>query len=169
MALTLDYEKTPQYVFEACMHLADELSDNGSADTSDTAEYKQRTLPILNGISQVCFPYSDTVQDFGFESGRRPVAPFLTSFEDYIQMDDFIVFSVMPLGLGAYLFADENPTLANTFFVRYQELLHQLEKGFAVSSEDTEDVYFGGGSSTDSAGNKHIYSGWPYGEFTRWD
>ena len=62
----------------------------------------------------------------------------------------------MPYGLAAHLLMQEDPSSANFFQQRYDELLTMLARGMPAESEDIEDIYgtFGGIS--------------PYNEFGMW-
>lgn len=145
---------TAQRVFDIAMGLMDEVNEStGNTDTSDTREYKVRTLFILNALRGELFPYSDT---FSVEEpGKRPILAVIQTFTDVIGMDDFICQTVMPYGLAAHLLLDENPSAASFFMQRYEELREQLAKGFPGVSEPIEDVYGGGMSH-------------PYNDFARW-
>lgn len=132
----------------------DELSDSGEADTADTAEYKNRTLNILNVLGGELFPYSDTYE---FDTpGERPIMRVIESFDDYIDLDDYCCRTVMPYGLVSHLWLDENPTGASFCQQRYDELKEQLKRGLPMASEDITDIYgsYGGIS--------------PYNEFSMW-
>ena len=145
---------TAQDVFETTMGLIDEVNDQGQTDTEDTAEYKNRTLSILNVLRGELYPYSDTYE-LG-EPGVRPIVAVIENFDDPIGLDDYICQSVMPYGLAAHLLLDENPSTAAFFQQRYDELKLQLSRGLPVVSEDVEDVYgFRGGID-------------PYNEFGMW-
>ena len=135
---------TAQEVFEYAMTLMDELNESsGKADTTDTKEYKNRTLAILNILRGQLYPYSDTY--ITGESGKRPIAEKITDFVTPIGLDDYICQSVMPYGLAAHLLMQEDPSSANL-----------LARGMPAESEDIEDIYgaFGGIS--------------PYNEFGMW-
>jgi hypothetical protein len=145
---------TAQQVFDLAMGLMAEVNETtGVTDTSDTKEYKVRTLFILNTLRGELFPFSDTFSVS--EPGKRPVLPVIDSFESVIGMDDYICQSVMPYGLAAHLQLDENTANASFFQQRYEELRDKLAKGFPQASEAIEDVYGGGMSH-------------PYNEFSRW-
>lgn len=52
---------TIQQVFDMAIHLMDEQNESsGATVTSDTNEYKVRTISILNTIMPGLYPYSDT-------------------------------------------------------------------------------------------------------------
>lgn len=131
-----------QGVFELTMALMDELNEQGAADTSDTAEYKHRSLEILNVLQGELFPFSDIYA--ATEPGKRAIAVPIINFTAEIQsLDDFICRSVLPYGLAAHLLMDENPGAASFFQQRYDELKMQLSRGMAAVSEEIEDLYGG--------------------------
>lgn len=141
---------TAQEVFETAMHLMDEVNEStGKADASDTKEYKNRTIPILNILRVECFPASDTYQA---EPGKRPVCPRIEEFESPIGLDDGICQGVLPYGLAANLLLDENPGVAGYFSQRYEELLAAAGRGLPGRSEDITD----------------LYGGIAFGQFARW-
>lgn len=140
-----------QWVFEKAMHLMDEVNEStGAADTADTKEYKNRTLPILNILRVECFFASDTYSVS--KPGKRPVCREITDFESPINLDDGICQGVLPYGLAAHLLLDENPDVAAYFNQRYQELLLQMKNGLPAEAQDIED----------------LYGGIEYGYFARW-
>ena len=110
---------TAQRVFDIAMGLMDEVNESsGATDTSDTREYKVRTLLILNALRGELYPYSDTFT--ASDDGKRPILTVISAFTDIIGMDDYICQTVMPYGLAAQLLADENPTLAGFLQQRYE-------------------------------------------------
>ena len=144
-----------QWIFDTTMGLIDEVNEQtGSTDTTDTREYKVRTLFILNTLRGELYPYSDTFKDI--EPGKRPIVSIIENFDDDIDLDDYICQTVMPYGLAAHLLLDENPTSAAYFNERYEELKAQLARGLPQSSEDIEDVY------------SNYRDGLGYGWFSRW-
>ena len=133
---------TPQWVFEKAMHLMDEGNEStGQADTNDTKEYKNRTLPILNILRIECFPYSDTY--VVTTPGKRPVCPEIKDFDAEIGLDDGICQGVLPYGLAAHLLLDENPAAASYFQQRYEEALNAAKRGLPTAAEDITDLYGG--------------------------
>ena len=142
-----------QSVFDKAMYLIDAQNEStGSTDTSDTTEYKVRTLGILNNLIDDAYPASDTFA-IG-EDGKRPALDDLTSFSDEIKMDPYIVRSVLPCGLAAKLLSEENPTLADFFWQLYEQRLAKARAGVPASFESIEDGM--------------PYGGIEYGEFARW-
>lgn len=143
-----------QTVFDIAMGMMDEVM-NGLTDTSDTKEYKDRTLLILNALAGELYPYSDNYPAAG--DGGRPIAELIRSFRAPIDLDDYICRTVMPYGLAAHLLLDENPSAASFFQQRYEELLRMLRAGgIPKGSEDIEDVYGARGGIS------------PYNEFSAW-
>lgn len=114
---------TAQDIFDMAIFLMDEQNEStGSTDTSDTKEYKSRTLGILNVLRHEVYPYSDTYKNSG---EGRPICPEITDFETPIALDDSIAQGVLPYGLAYHLLLGENDTLASFFSQRYQELIMQ--------------------------------------------
>ena len=144
-------------VFQRAITMMDELSDEGKYKYDDTKEYQNRTLAIINTLQNELYPYSDTFgknQDWAVR--RRPVLAPLDDLYTPIDLDDYAAGTVLPYGLAAHLLMDENPSTANFFQQRYDELKMMLMRGMPSVSEDIEDVYgFRGGIS-------------PYNEFSRW-
>lgn len=146
---------TAQRIFDLAMGLMDEVNEStGATDTSDTREYKNRTLFILNILRGELYPYSDTFK--AAEDGKRPIAKPIEDFATAIDLDDYICESVMPYGLAAHLLLDENPSSAGFFQQRYDELKQLLARGLPAESEDVVDVYGSRGGIE------------PYNEFSRW-
>jgi hypothetical protein len=141
-----------QGVFDLTMALIDELNETGVSDTSDTAEYKHRTLEIINILQGELYLYSDT-----FEApvdGKRSIAIPVINFEEpIVSLDDYICRTVLPYGLAAHLLMDENPAIASTCLQRYEELKRTLSQGMCAGSEEIVDVY-----------GSHF----PYTEFSYW-
>lgn len=133
---------TAQQVFELAMHLMDEGSQStGAADTNETKEYKNRTLPILNILRVECFPVSDTCVVTA--PGKRPVCPEIPDYETPIGLDDVICQGVLPYGLAAHLLLDENPSAASYFQQRYEEALAAARRSIPAEAEDIIDLYGG--------------------------
>lgn len=144
---------TAQTVFELAIALMDSQDANGSANGSDNAEYKNRTLPILNIIAGELYPYSDTYEA---DDEGRPTVTQIKAFDKPIDLDDYICMSIMPYGLAAHLLLAEDPATANFFQQRYDELKTRLSVGMPSVSEDIVDVYGSRGGIN------------PYNEFGEW-
>ncbi len=123
---------TVQQIFDAAIHLMDEQSEtNGSTLTTDTQEYKFRTISILNTILPALYPYSDT---YTFGADSRPVCPALLipadtatpDFQQQIPLDDTLAFGVLPYALAAHLLAGENQELSAWFLNRYNQAFADL-------------------------------------------
>ena len=145
---------TAQRVFDIAMGFMDEVNESGQTVTSDSTEYLNRTLFILNALRGELYPYSDTWEIE--EAGERPIAPVIEDLDSVIGLDDYICQTVMPYGLAAHLLLDENPSAASFFNQRYEELKASLRSGLPTTSEDIEDVYGPNGGI------------WPYNEFGMW-
>lgn len=118
---------TPEWVFARAIHLMDEQSEaNGETTTTDTNEYRMRTLSILNVLRHELFPYSDTFETG--EDGKRIICPELKNFTDEIGLDDVIAQGILPYGLAAHLLLGENDSMASFFNERYAELMQTLAK-----------------------------------------
>lgn len=149
----MSIDKTVQGVFDKAMYLIDAQNEStGSTDNSDTTEYKVRTLGILNTLLDDVYPASDTFA-IG-DSGKRPALDDLAAFTDEIDMDPYIVRSVLPCGLAAKLLSEENPTLADFFWQLYEQRLAKARAGVPASFESIEEGL--------------PYGGIEYGEFARW-
>lgn len=149
----MSIDKTVQGVFDKAMYLIDAQNEStGSTDNSDTTEYKVRTLGILNTLLDDVYPASDTFA-IG-DGGKRPALDDLEDFTDEIDMDPYIVRSVLPCGLAAKLLSEENPTLADFFWQLYEQRLTKARAGVPASFESIEEGL--------------PYGGIEYGEFARW-
>ena len=133
---------TAQDIFELAIALMDSQDANGKADGSDNAEYKNRTLNILNILAVELYPYSDT---YDATDEGRPTVTKIAAFDKPIDLDDGICVGVMPYGLAAHLLVAEDPATANYFQQRYDELKARLSVGMPSVSEDIVDVYGGRG------------------------
>lgn len=147
-------DKTVQGVFDKAIRLIDAQNEStGSTDTADTKEYKLRTLSILNNLIDDAYPASS---NYAVTDGERPALDDLTAFTDEIDMDAYVVRSVLPCGLAAKLLSEENPALADYFQQLYEQRLVKAKLGVPAAFEN-----IGG----DDGG---AYGGIEYGEFSRW-
>ena len=127
-------------IFDAAIHLMDEQNEtNGETRTQDTAEYRYRTLNILNTLRHEVYPYSDTY--VVNEDGTRAICPKIESFEQALNLDDFIAQSVLPYGLAAHLLLGENDTMASFFNQRYAELKIEAKERRTAVWEDIPCMY----------------------------
>ena len=123
------------WVFDRAIGLMDEQNRwNGETRTSDTEEYRVRTLGILNVLRHELYPYSDT---FAAQAGgKRAVCPELKTMEQPIDLDDAVAQGIMPYGLAAHLLLGENDAMAAFFFQRYAELIYAIGCRKAAVWED---------------------------------
>lgn len=127
-------------IFDTAIHLMDEQNEtNGETRTQDTAEYRYRTLSILNTLRGELYPYSDTY--VVNEDGTRAICPKIESFEQALNLDDFIAQSVLPYGLAAHLLLGENDTMASFFNQRYAELKLEARERRTAVWEDIPCMY----------------------------
>jgi hypothetical protein len=132
---------TVQQVFDAAIHLMDEQSEtSGQTLTTDTNEYKFRTISILNTVMPTLYPYSDTCDRSGI---GRPICPALKSFGNYaapdmtqtIPLDDGLAMGVLPYALAAHLLASENEELSMWLMNRFQQAFGQIRNFMPASFE----------------------------------
>ena len=123
---------TVQQVFDMAIHLMDEQSEtNGGTITTDTQEYKFRTLAILNAIIPSLYPYSDTLDTSG---AGRPMCPLMEiptdhskpDFTQEIPLDNALTAGVLPYALAGHLIAGENQDLSVWFLNRYNQAFADL-------------------------------------------
>lgn len=120
-----------QEVFDIAIHLMDEQNEsNGQTVTSDTTEYKIRTISILNAIMPSLYPYSDNYDNSVI--GRPVVPPLLVDnyanpdFNQLIPIDDTLSRGILPYALAAHLLAGENEELSAWMMNRYMSSLAEL-------------------------------------------
>lgn len=131
-----------EWVFARAIHLMDEQNEvTGETSTSDTSEYKLRTLSILNVLRNELFPYSDTYETQ--TDGTRDVCAEIKTFTDIIDLDDVLAQGIMPYGLAAHLLLGENDSTASFFNARYAELIRGLAARKVSVWEDIM-PYYGG-------------------------
>lgn len=127
-------------VFDATMQLIDELNDQGQSQTSDTVEYRNRTIGIMNILISECYPISDEKDTAKLDSAWRAVE----EFDDPLKgIDNSLALGVMPYGLAANLLVDENPTAANYYQQRYEVLKEEKRRRMLAEVNDIE-LPFGG-------------------------
>nr|DAU63991.1 MAG TPA: hypothetical protein [Caudoviricetes sp.] len=136
-------------VFDAAMSIMGELSDSGKPQTTDTDEYKYRTVPIINTMIAELYPFSETKKAGKTASGWRPVE----EFDDTIsEIDNTLALGAMPYGLASTLLTDEIPEASDRFKRRYNEIVAMRKANAQCSMGTVEDVY----------------GGIEYGEFGSW-
>lgn len=113
------------WVFDRAIYLMDEQHQkSGETRTVDTAEYRSRTLGILNVLRHELFPYSDTYESG--KGGKRTVCPEIRDFAQPLALDDVIAQTVLPYGLAAQLLLGERDDMAGFFQQRYETLLYTV-------------------------------------------
>lgn len=123
---------TVQQVYDMAIHLMDEQSEStGQTITTDTQEYKYRTLSILNSVIPALYPYSGNYRS---GTGGRPSCRQLYAddyanpdFEQTIPLDDTLSLACLPYFLAAMLLSSENDTLSNWFMNQYRVALSDLK------------------------------------------
>ena len=123
---------TVQQVYDTAIHLMDEQSEtNGGTVTVDTAEYKYRTISILNTAIMLLYPYSG-----GYSPGTsgRPACRQLyyddyadPDFEQTVPLDDTLSLACLPYYLAAMLMSSENEDLANWFMTQFRVALNDMK------------------------------------------
>lgn len=133
---------TVQQVFDAAIHMMDEQYElNGNTVTTDTNEYKYRTISILNTVMPALYPFSDTYNK-EFEHGR-PMCPMLAlpesykdpDFEQMVPLDDTLASGVLPYALAAHLLAAENAELSAWFLARYTQVFADIRSKIPAEFE----------------------------------
>ena len=116
-------------VFELAMALLDEIQDNGQVNTQNTNEYKAKTPRLI------------TILEFDL-CRRQGITPTpITAITDNVNSTDDVAYRILPYGLASVLLLVENPTLANFYQQRYEELRKQIP----TTWETIENVYADGG------------------------
>jgi len=131
---------TVQQVFDSAIHLMDEQSEsNGQTITTDTNEYKFRTISILNAVMPSLYPYSDTCDH---SAPGRPVCPVLTAascstpdFTQTVPLDDGLALGVLPYALAAHLLAAENESLSMWFLSRFNQVFADIRSKVPAAFE----------------------------------
>lgn len=137
---------TVQQVFDIAIHMMDEQSESsGSTTTTDTQEYKLRTLSILNATLPALYPYSDT---YDHAAAGRPACPVLDQanhanpdFTQAIPLDDTLALGVLPYALASHLLSGENEELAAWFMARYNQSFADLRYKLPASFEPISAPY----------------------------
>lgn len=122
---------TVQQVYDIAIHLMDEQNEsNGATGGTDTAEYKYRTISILNTAIPALYPYSG---NYSAGAKGRPSARQLYA-EDYanpdmeqvIPLDDTLALACLPYYLASILLSSENDSLSGQFMNHYRMALADL-------------------------------------------
>lgn len=139
---------TAQQVYDIAIHLMDEQDETtGATATSDTTEYKLRTLSILNSLIAFLYPYSG---DYAATGAGRPSPMWLLQFdhedpdmEQSIPLDDSLSYGVLPYFLAAQLLSVENESLASWMRNQGTVALNELRNKVPAQFEPIESPYGG--------------------------
>lgn len=132
---------TVQQIFDMAIHMMDEQSETtGSTQTTDTQEYKFRTISILNAVMPALYPFSDSLDTSGT---GRPVCPVLAAptqpsqpdFTQVVPLDDTLAMGVLPYVLAAHLLAGENEDLSAWFLSRYNQVFGDIRNKIPAAFE----------------------------------
>ena len=125
----------------------DEQSEtNGNTITTDTQEYKFRTISILNAVMPALYPFSDTLDTTGT---GRPICPMLKvpelhsqpDFTQAVPLDDTLALGVLPYALAAHLLSGENESLSVWFLSRYNQVFGDIRNKIPASFEQIKTPY----------------------------
>ena len=139
---------TVQQVYDIAIHLMDEQDENsGATSTIDTAEYKLRTISILNSIIPSLYAYSGTYKQptSGRGAPRKLSADSYSApdFEQSVPLDDVLSLSVLPYYLAAHLLSSENEELAAWMKNQGRETLNDIRNKVPASFEAISMPYGG--------------------------
>lgn len=137
---------TVQQVYDMAIHLMDEQNEvTGATVTTDTQEYRFRTISILNSIIPALYPYSG---NYSSGSSGRPSSRQLFAddyenpeFAQTIPLDDTLSLACLPYFLAAQLLSSENDTLANWFMTQYRVALSDLRSKIPAEFESISMPY----------------------------
>lgn len=138
---------TVQQIFDIAIHMMDEQSEtNGDTLTTDTQEYKFRTISILNAVMPALYPFSDTLDTTGT---GRPICPMLNvpdrhaqpDFTQAVPLDDTLALGVLPYALAAHLLAGENEDLSVWFITRYNQVFGDIRNKIPAEFEQIPAPY----------------------------
>jgi hypothetical protein len=127
---------TAQMIFDLAMTLSDNLVE-GLSDVTANADYKYRSLALINSRAKELYRYSDSAVPDGLV---RPNFISVTTFSEFLDLDDGLAMGVLPHGLVSDLFSVENPSLSNREEARYNETLEKF-RNFPKAWEAITDEY----------------------------
>ena len=118
---------TVKQVYDAALAIMNEPAEDS---------YQTRAIPIVNTLIGQCWQMSAE-----YDTGRRDMWTPVTDIDDEIVgIDMNIALSVMPYGLAAMLYLDEDAARANSWWQIYQENLVDSRRNPA-EFESVSDVY----------------------------
>jgi heme A synthase len=133
---------TVQEIYDMAIHLMDEQNeDSGETTTQDTAEYKFRTISILNTVIPALAPYS------GEWTGKNDVAILYPgsyanpNMDQFIPLDDTLSYALLPFYLAGMLLSSENEELSAMFMNRYTNAFFDLRSKQAAVFEPITPAY----------------------------
>lgn len=138
---------TVQQVFDTAISLINEQAQRtGLTVHSDTVDYANRCIPILNTLLPHLYLYSDERE--APKSGR-PDCPVLFSpagggepdFLQDVPLDNTLCLGVLPYGLAAHLVADENGELSAFLLSRYNSVFADIRSSIPASFEPISTPY----------------------------
>lgn len=137
---------TVQQVFDQAIHLMDEQNETtGATLTADTAEYKSRTISILNTAIARLYPYSSNYRSDTDGLGEPEMLAAYDhanpDFEQIIMLDDAICLGLLPFYLAAQLLSGENEALASWFMAQYRENLADVKRNLPGAFERISTPY----------------------------
>lgn len=133
---------TVQEIYDMAIHLMDEQNEqSGETETTDTQEYKFRTISILNSVIPALAPYCE-----GARQSRNVTLLYTDSyknprFDQDIPLDDTLSCAVLPYYLASQLLSGENEELATWFMSRYREAFLDLRYKVPAEFESITPVY----------------------------
>lgn len=137
---------TGNNIFKAAMAILDEFNSEEKSLHFDTVEFQSRAPYIINILIGECYPISS---DFNY--GQRDAWTAISSLDDEITgIDSTVALVVMPYGLAATLYADENPAIARFCQERYEELLRRFKHERPAEWQNIEDIYEVTGAHNDA-------------------
>lgn len=118
---------TVQQIYDMAIHILDEQSESsGITMTEDTAEYKFRTISILNSVIPALAPFSseydplDPPPALDWSDYKNP------DMDQIIQLDDRLSLPLLPYFLAAKLIQTENESLAALCMNQYNTTLQDI-------------------------------------------
>ena len=120
-----------QEIFDAAMDLMDEQDEtSGSTNTTDTREYRLRTISILNMALPALYPYSG---DYDRNAAGRPSpTPLMVDdradpdFDQSIPLDDSLCWGLLPFWLASLLRSGEDTEFSMRMMTEYNKVFADL-------------------------------------------
>lgn len=138
---------TVQQVFDTAISLINEQAQRtGLTLHTDTVDYANRCIPIINTLLPHLYLYSDDREtpDYGRPSCPVLIAPEGGGEADMMQdipLDNTLALGVLPYGLAAHLVADENGELSRWLLSRYNSVFADIRANIPASFEPIPTPY----------------------------